>query len=276
LTRPVLKESVTLVTGASSGIGREIARVLAPEVQTLVLVARREERLNELKGELVEAYPALRVEVIPCDLTQRSAIDQMLNQVESEVGHVDNLVNNAGLGDLCLFHTTSHEKLDWMLRVNINALTYLSHRLIPSMVQRGTGGILNISSCFGFTFMPGFATYAATKMYVTGFTEALRIELRGTGVSVTQSCPGPVGTEFEAVAGNPIGRPVPAWIEMSAERCARISVRAFKKGRALIIPGILMKCVMGITRITPRPILRLVYRFVGHTLRKLEKEKNKA
>jgi len=123
--------------------------------------------------------------------------------------------------------------------------------------------------------MPGFGAYAASKMYVTGLTEALRLELRGTGVSITQICPGPVATEFEAVAGNPLGKSVPSWIEMSPERCAKISVRAFRRGRTLVIPGILMKLTMGLTRITPRPVLRFVYRFVARSFRKAEEGQSK-
>jgi short-subunit dehydrogenase len=249
---------------------------MASEVRVLILVARREERLQALKEDLLRLHSTLQVEVSPCDLTDPTAIDTMLQDLQERIGSIDILVNNAGLGDVSRFHTTSLEKLDWMLRVNVNALTHLSHRLIQPMVARGRGGVLNISSSFAFTFMPGFGAYAASKMYVTGLTEALRLELRGTGVSITQICPGPVATEFEAVAGNPLGKSVPSWIEMSPERCARISVRAFRRGRALVIPGVLMKVVMGLTRITPRPVLRFVYRLVARTFRKAEEENSKA
>jgi short-subunit dehydrogenase len=276
MARPPLKDFTAMITGASSGIGREIALELAPNAHTVILVARRVDRLEQLKSELVGSHPNLQVKIAPCDLTDLSAIDTMLEQLGREIGVIDVLVNNAGLGDVSLFHATSHQKLDWMLRVNINALTHLTHRLLGPMIAQHKGGILNISSSFAFTFMPGFAAYAASKMYVTGLTEAIRLELAGTGVTITQVCPGPVKTEFEAVAGNPLGTSVPSYLEMSAKRCAKISVRGFRRGCGIVIPGLLMKTTVIVLRLTPQPLLRFIYRFVARTFRKAKSSKPSA
>ena len=120
------------------------------------------------------------------------------------------------------------------------------------MLARGRGGILNVSSGLGLTFMPGAAVYSGSKHYVSAFTESLRLELRGTGVVVSQLCPGPVATEFLDVAGNPVGRPVPRLLELSAEQCARVALRGFARGRALIVPGLVARILIGLGRITPR------------------------
>lgn len=266
--RPPLQNGKILITGASSGIGREIARQLGGVAKALVLVARRGKRLQALKDELLQSHKDLIVYVAPCDLQDLSAIDEMLERVDDTVGSIDVVINNAGLADGGLFEFSSWEKISLVLNVNMTALTYLTHRLVGGMVKRGKGGFLNISSGFGLTFMPGLAAYVGTKHYVTSFTECLRIEMAGTGVVVTQSCPGPVDTEFEEVAGNPTGKDVPKFVTLSPERCARISLRGFRRGRALVMPGIWMSIIMTMARLTPRPLLRFVYRFGARFLRR--------
>lgn len=262
--RPPISNAVAVVTGASSGIGRAIAHQLAPRVKVLVLVARRKARLDALADELRATRSELTVRVEPCDLSDPDQIAALIKRL----GPVDILVNNAGLGDIGLFERSSYDKLALMIRVNILGLTQLTHGLLPGMLERGKGGILNISSSAGLVFMPGFSTYAGTKNYVTAFSEGLRLELRGTGVTVTQICPGPVATEFEAVAGNPTGMEAPGWLELSAEACAKASLTAFEKGKGLVVPGGWMKVLMGIARISPRWMHRLTMRGVGKYLRK--------
>ncbi len=261
-------DGTILLTGASSGIGRAMARQLAARASAIVLVARREQRLRELEGELVASSPSLRVSVQPCDLGDLEAVDSMLSRVAEEVGEVDVLINCAGLGDIGVFDLSPWPKQRLMIDVNCTALTYLTHRLVPGMRDRGRGGVLNVSSGFGLSFMPGVATYAGSKHYVTAFTEGLRLDLVGTGVVVSQVCPGPVDTEFEEVAGNPTGMDVPGFILLTPERCAAIALRGFQRDRALVVPGFWISVILAMGRFTPRPVLRLFYRWMGPALRR--------
>jgi short-subunit dehydrogenase len=255
-----------LVTGASSGIGLAMARRLAAGARSLILTARRSERLQALADELRAGHPTLQVLVLPCDLSSPQAVEELAGQAAAS-GPVDVLINSAGVGDLELFERAGWEKLHQVMQLNVHALTRLTHRLLPGMLARGRGGILNVSSGMGLLFLPGMAVYSGAKHYVTAFSEALRLELRGTGVVVSQLCSGPVRTEFLAVAGNPFGR-LPGLMEISAERCARIALRGFARGRPLIIPGLHMKLLLGLARLSPRWLQRLCYGWRGRGLRR--------
>ena len=266
--RPPIDQGVVLVTGASSGIGLAMAEQLAPRAKVLVLVARRRERLEALREKLIAKHPALTVDVQACDLADRAAVDAMLTDVEARTGGIDVLINNAGFGDLGVFDLLSWEKTERMIDLNVTTLTYLTHRLVRPMVARGRGGVLNISSGYGLTFMPGLTAYIATKHYVTGFTEALRLDLTGTGVVITQSCPGPVKTEFMEGLGNFTGQDVPGFIEISAEKCARQTLRGFDRGRALVMPGFWIQLATILGMHTPRVLLRAIYAPIARALRK--------
>jgi short-subunit dehydrogenase len=265
--RPPIDDAVILLTGASSGIGREMARLLAPRARALALVARRRERLEQLREELSGAREGLAVSVHACDLADLDAVSTMLGAVRAEHGDPDVLINNAGLGDAGLFDRTDWNKTRQMIRVNVEALTLLTRELVPNMVERGRGGVLNVSSGFGLSFMPGFATYAGTKHYVTAFTEGLRLDLRGTGVVVSQVCPGPVETEFNEIAGVP-DAVSPRLLRLSASRCARVALRGFERNRALVVPGVLMSVLLWANAFTPRWVLRLLYWPVSRALRR--------
>jgi uncharacterized protein len=265
--RPPL-DGVVLITGASSGIGLVLARMMAPRARALALVARRKDRLDALADELRASKPGLLVHTASCDLADTAQTDAMLALVASAVGPVDVLVNNAGFGDLGVFDRANWDKTRRMIDLNVTALTYLTHRLVGPMVERGRGGILMISSSYGLAFTPGMAAYIGTKHYVTGFTEALRLDLTGTGVVVTQSCPGPVATEFADGVGNFTGMDVPRLVEISAEHCARSSLRAFERGRAMVIPGVIISTLMTMAALTPRWVLRLLYMPVAAALRR--------
>ncbi len=200
-TFPNLPSGFTaLITGASAGLGAEFARQLSSCAGTLVVVARRLDRLEALKEELTLQHPALRVLLCEVDLNDPQGVPQLLENLKERQMEIDLLVNNAGLGDVGTFESSDWSRVQSMLRVNVEALTALAHGLVPRMVARKHGAILNVASTAGFLPLPTFAVYAATKAYVCSFSEALAIELRPKGISVTALCPGPVATEFGEVA----------------------------------------------------------------------------
>jgi uncharacterized protein len=266
--RPPLDDGVILITGASSGIGREMARQLAPRARTLVLVARRSDRLEELRAELVAARPALSVHIEVRDLAEPGVAVALADSVRAAVGDVDVLINNAGVGDMGTFDRADPARLEAMIALNVTSVVALTRALVGPMVTRGRGGVLNVSSSFGLAYLPSFAVYIGTKHFITGFTEALRADLAGTGVIVTQVCPGPVATEFEQNIGNWSGQKPPGLIEISPERCARAALAGFERNRALIIPGALMWLTMAITRSTPRVVARAVVGLLGRFVRR--------
>ncbi|PYK06101.1 MAG: hypothetical protein DME66_05375 [Verrucomicrobia bacterium] len=252
-----------LITGASAGIGREFARQLAGRAQSLILVARREQRLNELRDGLTQQHPNLRIQVRETDLADLPQIEELTTWLERERIDVDLLINNAGLGDSGPFATSDLRRNEQMMLVNMVALTSLTRHLLPQMIARKRGGILNVSSSAAFLPIPNFAVYAATKAYVTSFSEALRAELHGTGVSVCALCPGPVHTEFQEVANRPGGQPDsgPEFVHVSVEQVVRDALAALEADRPLVIPGFAMKLGIFLVRITPMPILRWASRF---------------
>src|SRR5438876_2668531 len=260
-----LDDCSALITGASAGIGREFARQLANRAGSLVLVARRSERLADLSEELIKRNPRLNIHVRVVDLADKLQIERLIEWLSQEKIDIDLLINNAGLGDSGPFATSDPARNQQIMLVNMIALTSLTRRLLPQMIARKRGAILNVSSSAGFLPIPGFAVYAATKAYVTSFSEALRAELRGTGVSVCTLCPGPVHTEFQEVASRP-GRkvkpgPGPEFLQVTVEQVVRDALAALEADRPLVIPGLAMKLGMFLVRITPMPILRWASRF---------------
>ena len=252
-----------LITGASAGIGREFARQLGGRAATLVLVARRRQRLEGLRDELAAQHPKLRVEVRFADLSKPEVIDDLLAWIESQNLAIDLLINNAGLGDLGSFATADSQKTDQIMLVNMVALTRLTRGVLPGMIARKRGAILNVSSSASFLPIPNFAVYSATKAYVTSLSEAIRSELRGTGVSVTALCPGPVRTEFNDVArrrpqDEPAREPEIAYV--AVEEVVTAALRGVERDRAIVIPGLVMKIGMALVRLTPMPLLRLANR----------------
>jgi short-subunit dehydrogenase len=252
--------ATALVTGASAGIGREFARRLAGCARALVLVARRRERLEELRDELIRRDPNLDVRVHVTDLAQTAQVNELIDWLEQEKIEIDLLINNAGLGDLGPFATSDPERMQRMVLVNMLAPTLLARRLLPPMIAKKRGAILNVSSSAGFLPIAEFSVYAASKAYLTSFSEGLRAELRGTGVSVCALCPGPVHTEFDDVAHRPSDPPErhsPEFVHVSAEEVVRAGLAAVEHDRPLVIPGMVMKIGMLIVRLMPMPILRL-------------------
>jgi len=245
-----------LITGASSGIGAEFARQLAPHARALILVARRLDRLEALKRELDR--PGLTIHCHTADLADEVQIEALLASLAASGERVSLLINNAGLGDHGFFEESDWSRVSAMLDVNITALTRLTHALLPDLVRAGRGAILNVSSIASLLPLPKMAVYAATKAYVTSFSEALRGELRGTGVSVTALCPGPVNTEFGLTADRPgDAMPAPEIFKVSVQEVARAGLRAVERDRARVIPGWQVCAVMTLASMVPIFLLRI-------------------
>lgn len=253
-------ECTALITGASAGLGREMARLLAPLAGTLVLVARRADRLAELREELLQVNPDLQVRCETVDLAQPAELDALCERLVQDGVALDFLVNNAGFGDRGAFETSEWPKIEAMLQVNVVALTSLCHQLLPLLRRHRPGAILNVSSIAGMLPVPEMAVYAATKAYVSSFSEALRAELRGSGVSVTHLCPGPVDTEFNVVACRSEDARtdvMPAIFKVTATNVARAGLIAVARDRARVVPGVPMWLLAILIGALPLAILRV-------------------
>jgi short-subunit dehydrogenase len=241
-----------LVTGASSGIGREFADVLARNGYDLVLVARRQAELDVLAAELGSAHRTTSL-VVPADLSTAESVPSVCRAAEAAGIEVDVLVNNAGLGGHGRFTETDPASDEQQLAVNIVALTRLTKAFLPSMVARRRGRVLNIASTAAFQPGPYMAVYYASKAYVLSFTEALAEELRGSGVTATALCPGAVRTDFFDVAslgrGSRLERSAGT---LDADVVAQAGYDGMMSGRAVVIPGIANRIGMQSLRIAPR------------------------
>lgn len=261
---PPSGSSTALVTGASSGIGAEIARQLADRGHTVTLVARREDRLRELAAELAEER-GVRAETIAADLGDAAARERLTDRL-GELGlAVEVLVNNAGFGDSNELHRAERERLVEMVELNCVALLDLQARFVGAMVKRGRGAILNVASTAAFQPIPGTAAYAATKAFVLSLSEATSAELQGTGVTVTALCPGPVKTEFAEVAG--VGgaeESLPGVFWTSVEQVAREAVAGAESGKRVVVPGVVNRAGAIAGQHSPRavalPLVRRLWR----------------
>jgi short-subunit dehydrogenase len=246
-----------VVTGASSGIGESIARKLAQAHYNLVLVARNESRLRKLSEELAGQFAA-RVDVLAMDLAAAEAARALARDLEGT--DVDVLINNAGYGDHCEFAESDEAKLIGMLQLNVISLTHLTRLLLPGMLRRRHGRILNVASTAGFQPGPFMAVYCATKAYVLSFSEALYSELAGSGVTVTTLCPGATRTGFDAAANASKIRLFQSRGVMDAETVARFAVRGLLKGRRLVIPGLANRILAHTVGLMPRGLTLSVSR----------------
>lgn len=243
-----------LVTGASSGIGVAIARELAAKGHALILVARREERLRSLATELADQH-GVSTEVIACDLSDPAERDRLVEQVNRGGRVVEVLVNNAGFGSRGRFVSNDPDRMVGMVRLNVEAVVELTSRFLGGMVERGRGSIINISSTSAFQPLPGAAVYAASKSFVLSFSEAIRTELRGTGVGVTAVCPGPVKTEFTDAAGmSGIEDSTPDAIWMSPEEIGVAAVDGAVADKRVVVPGALNRVGSLLGQHAPRGI----------------------
>jgi len=258
-------ERVTLITGASAGIGSELARIFAANGHRVALVARRADRLGALAAELAAAGRPVPI-VIACDLEEAGAGDKIAAALASAGCEVEYVVNNAGFGLFGAAVEIDRAEQLHIIDVNIRAMTELSLRFAGSLIKH-RGGILNVASVAGFLPGPGMAVYYASKAYVLSFTEALRQELSPRGVRVTVLCPGPVPTEFQARAGfHP--RYNSAFLDVSAAEVARQGYQGLMANKRAVLPGFAIKIVPFLLRLSPRGfIAAAVARFQLRKLR---------
>jgi short-subunit dehydrogenase len=256
--------STALITGASSGIGAEIARELAARGHGVTLVARREERLSELASELSSKH-GVRAEKLASDLTDPQARDALATRIHELGLEVGVVVNNAGFGGGGRLARADRQYLVQMVRLNCEALVDLQSRHLPEMIERGAGAVLNIASTAAFQPMPGTAVYGATKAFVLSLSEAAHAELKGTGVSVTAVCPGPVKTEFIEAAGlDDAAESLPGVFWTPVDTVAREAVEGAAKGKRVVVPGVLNRAGAITGQHAPRalalPLVKRIWR----------------
>ena len=249
------KETV-LITGASSGLGMELAKLFAADGSDLVLVARRKDRLIELADEL-KAEHDIEVHVLPKDLSKKPAPKEIFSHLKKENIQIDVVVNNAGFGNKGhIADLDTDLQLD-MIQVNLVALTHLTRLFIPGIIERGHGGILNVGSLAGFQPGPNLAVYFATKAYVLSFTEALAEEISNPNIKISCLAPGPVKTEF----GEKSDLEDSLLFKVSLMEIAPVvkaGYEGFRRGQTIIIPGIKQQIVPFLNRFTPRLLVRKI------------------
>ena len=246
---------VTLVTGASSGLGEEFARICAARGERLVLVARRRERLEALAAELGNAR------VVVADLSEDCAVRDVLADIDAAGERVECLINNAGFGLVGRFSDLDCAQQRDMIDLNCGALTELAHGVLPSMKAQGSGRILNVASVAGFQPGPGMAVYFATKAYVLSFSDALHEEVRRHGIRVSCLCPGPTSTEFGDVAGFGGNKTVES-MAMDARTVAVAGIDALDQGKAVEVPGFTNKLSANSSRFLPRGAVRRIVNLI--------------
>jgi short-subunit dehydrogenase len=242
---------VALVTGASAGLGVEFARQLSKRGHRLVLAARRKERLEDLARELGNAR------AVAIDLSKKDAAAKLIADVEANGEIVDLLINNAGFGMIGRFAELDPKRERQMIDLNVGTLTDLCRAVAPGMVERRSGGILNVASTAAFQPGPKMAVYFATKAYVLSFTEALHEELKPHGIKVICLCPGPTRTEFGEVAGFG-GNSMFDRVAMESPRVVAQGLAGLDKNRAVVVPGWMNKLVAASTRFAPRVVIRKI------------------
>jgi hypothetical protein len=252
--------STTLVTGATAGLGAEFARQLAAGGDDLVLVARDEARLASTARTL--GQHGVEVETLPADLSTVAGCDRVAARIVSMSDPVDTLVNNAGIGMYRAFGGVGLDVEERMLDLNVRAVLRLTHAAVRVMTGRGAGQIINVSSVAGFVPRGGNVTYSASKAWVTMFSEALALQLAGTGVRVTAVCPGFTRTEFHERAETDMSK-VPDWMWLDPPEVVAQGLADARRGKPVSVPSARYKVLTGAARYTPRPLLRRVMRSRG-------------
>ena len=240
-----------LITGASSGIGLELARIFASKGCNLVIVSRNVIELSRLKSELVEKHK-IYVEEIEKDLSVPGAAKQVYDEVKSLSFEIDYLINNAGFGDFGEFHKSSWEKQERMMNLNMLALTHLTHLFLQDMVKRGSGKIMNVASTAAFQPGPLMSVYYASKAYVLFFSEAIANELEGTGITVTALCPGPTKSGFQKAANMEKSGLVKEKNMPDSKKVAMYGYKAMMKGKRVAVQGLVNKEIAFFSRRVPK------------------------
>lgn len=240
-----------LITGASSGIGEEFAKLFAKDKIDLVLVARNENKLKELAGELHQQF-GVDVKVLSKDLSVLKQTEEIFNELQQENISIDYLVNNAGFGDYEFFAESEWKKQEEMINVNIMALTKLTHLFLPVMKQSGFGKVLNVASTAAFQPGPTMSVYFATKAFVLHFSEAIANELEGTGVTVTALCPGAFESGFQKTAALEESRLVKGKKLPTSKEIAAFGYKHLMKGTKVCIPGAMNYIMANSVRFAPR------------------------
>lgn len=246
----------TLITGASAGIGYELAKLFAMDKNSLIIVGRNEEKLMEMQMDFAKNYN-IDVKYLALDLSNEHNVDYIYEFVEKNNLVVDNLINNAGFGSFGVFHEVDIDKDLEMIKVNVYALTKLTKLFLPKLVERNTGGILNVASTAAFGVGPIMSVYYATKSYVLSLTEAIAEELRETNIKVSALCPGPVNTGFQNRAGVKKSELTKGYM-MTAKEVADIGYKQFNKGKTIIIPGMKNKFLVQSFRFLPRKLISAI------------------
>jgi uncharacterized protein len=253
--------STALITGASGGIGYELAKLFAREHHNLVLVARSGDKLAQVAEELKRS--GVQVKTVPLDLTDSLAPQFLFDQLQREGLTIDILVNNAGFGAFGEFATMPESEILGQISLNITALTRLTRLFLPPMLSRRSGRIMNVASTAGFQPGPLMAVYYATKAYVISFSEAVANEVHNSGVTVTCFCPGATETGFAKRAGNDTSRLFKRLGAMRADKVALDGYRALMEGRSLAISGAQNWLVAQSTRLAPRKLVTAISRWVS-------------
>ena len=242
-----------LITGASTGIGYELARIFAREGYDLIITARSEDKLTALKNDL-EKDGIVHVDVISMDLSQDSAAQQLFERVSDR--QIDVLVNNAGFGDYGKFVECDMDRMTRMIQLNITALSQMTRLVLPQMLERHSGHIMNVASIASFEPGPLMAMYYATKAFVLSLTEAISVEIRDSGVQIMALCPGPTNTEFAAAANLERTSFVTAFKKTSPVDVAEFAYQKLMAGKVVAVPGMLNKAAVVAAQLMPRALVR--------------------
>ncbi len=258
------QDCTAIITGASSGLGAEFARQLAAQARTLVLVARRLEALEVVKAELVSRHSNLEVHLVVADLSTAVGRAVLTDWVRQSACQPNLLINNAGLGDYGTLASATQERLQAQIDVNVSALVLLTHALLPQLRANAPSGVINISSLASMIPMPELAVYAASKSFVTSFSEALAVELEPQKIQVTCVCPGPTPTNFGKTArredGSDTDRDGQDLLRIPSTQVVAEALAGLRAGRVCVFPGLGVSIAGPLFRMIPRALLRWVLR----------------
>ncbi len=243
----------TLITGASMGIGYELAKLFAKDKRNLILISRNILKLQDVKNELSKFN--IDIKILALDLKNSEDIQDLFNYIEANKLNINILINNAGIGTFGDFNNIEWKSEEALIDINIKALTKLTKYFLPKVVKEKEGGILNVASTAAFCSGPRMATYYASKAYVLNLTEAIYEEYKAAGIKISCLCPGPVKTSFQDKAGIKKSKSAKKYL-MDAEEVAKICYKDFYKGKVIIIPGFKNKLLVMGNKLIPRSISR--------------------